>query len=75
LVIDDHRRVEPANLRLRAVELIHARLPFIVVDRFGGGARFPQIDAAGDTVENRPPLSHWHPDYANAFAASAEKEN
>src|ERR1700722_11669047 len=31
--------------------------------------------AAGDIVENRPALSRWHPDYANAFAASAEKEN
>lgn len=25
--------------------------------------------AAGDIVENRPPLSRWHPDYAAAFAA------
>jgi NAD(P)-dependent dehydrogenase (short-subunit alcohol dehydrogenase family) len=25
--------------------------------------------AAGDVVENRPPLSRWHPDYADAFAA------
>ncbi|QCI67050.1 SDR family NAD(P)-dependent oxidoreductase [Phreatobacter stygius] len=25
--------------------------------------------AAGDIVENRPPLSRWHPDYATAFAA------
>ncbi len=25
--------------------------------------------AAGDLVENRPPLSRWHPDYADAFAA------
>jgi NAD(P)-dependent dehydrogenase (short-subunit alcohol dehydrogenase family) len=25
--------------------------------------------AAGDVVENRPPLSRWHPDYAEAFAA------
>ncbi len=25
--------------------------------------------AAGDIVENRPPLSRWHPDYAQAFAA------
>jgi NAD(P)-dependent dehydrogenase (short-subunit alcohol dehydrogenase family) len=24
--------------------------------------------AAGDIVENRPPLSRWHPDYAQAFA-------
>ena len=24
--------------------------------------------AAGDLVENRPPLSRWHPDYADAFA-------
>jgi NAD(P)-dependent dehydrogenase (short-subunit alcohol dehydrogenase family) len=25
--------------------------------------------AAGDIVENRPPLSRWHPEYAEAFAA------
>ncbi len=25
--------------------------------------------AAGDIVENRPALSRWHPDYAEAFAA------
>ena len=25
--------------------------------------------AAGDIVENRPPLSRWHKDYADAFAA------
>ena len=25
--------------------------------------------AIGDIVENRPPLSRWHPDYADAFAA------
>lgn len=25
--------------------------------------------AAGDVVENRPALSRWHPDYADAFAA------
>ncbi len=25
--------------------------------------------AAGDVIENRPPLSRWHPDYAEAFAA------
>lgn len=24
--------------------------------------------AAGDIVENRPPLSRWHPDYANLFS-------
>ena len=24
---------------------------------------------AGDIVENRPPLSRWHPDYAEQFAA------
>ena len=29
--------------------------------------------AAGDIVENRPPLSRWHPDYADAFAALAKK--
>lgn len=26
--------------------------------------------AAGDLVENRPPLSRWHPDYAEVFKAS-----
>ena len=25
--------------------------------------------AAGDIIENRPPLSRWHPDFAEAFAA------
>lgn len=25
--------------------------------------------AMGDLIENRPPLSRWHPDYAEAFAA------
>ncbi len=25
--------------------------------------------AAGDIIENRPPLSRWHPDYAEAFKA------
>jgi NAD(P)-dependent dehydrogenase (short-subunit alcohol dehydrogenase family) len=25
--------------------------------------------AIGDVIENRPPLSRWHPDYAEAFAA------
>ena len=25
--------------------------------------------AAGDIIENRPPLSRWHPDYVDAFAA------
>ncbi|KJC58214.1 short-chain dehydrogenase [Bradyrhizobium sp. LTSPM299] len=28
--------------------------------------------AAGDIVENRPPLSRWHPDYGDAFAAFVE---
>ena len=28
--------------------------------------------AAGDIVENRPPLSRWHPDYAEAFARFAK---
>jgi len=28
--------------------------------------------AAGDIIENRPPLSRWHPDYADAFKAFAE---
>jgi NAD(P)-dependent dehydrogenase (short-subunit alcohol dehydrogenase family) len=30
--------------------------------------------AAGDIVDNRPPLSRWHPDYAEAFAKFV-KEN
>ena len=30
--------------------------------------------AAGDIVENRPPLSRWHPDYADAFAAFVKAE-
>jgi hypothetical protein len=25
--------------------------------------------AAGDIVENRPPLSRWHPDHAHRFEA------
>jgi NAD(P)-dependent dehydrogenase (short-subunit alcohol dehydrogenase family) len=29
--------------------------------------------AAGDIVENRPPLSRWHPDYAEAFARFVKK--
>jgi NAD(P)-dependent dehydrogenase (short-subunit alcohol dehydrogenase family) len=29
--------------------------------------------AAGDVVENRPPLSRWHPDYAEAFASFVKK--
>jgi NAD(P)-dependent dehydrogenase (short-subunit alcohol dehydrogenase family) len=28
--------------------------------------------AAGDITENRPPLSRWHPDHADAFAAFSE---
>ncbi|HEY1782829.1 MAG TPA: SDR family NAD(P)-dependent oxidoreductase [Roseiarcus sp.] len=28
--------------------------------------------AAGDIVENRPPLSRWHPDYREAFATFAK---
>ncbi len=30
--------------------------------------------AAGDLVENRPPLSRWHPDHAEAFKAYVAKE-
>lgn len=29
--------------------------------------------AAGDIIENRPPLSRWHPDYAKAFEAFIRK--
>jgi len=28
--------------------------------------------AAGDIIENRPPLSRWHPDFAEAFKASVK---
>jgi NAD(P)-dependent dehydrogenase (short-subunit alcohol dehydrogenase family) len=31
--------------------------------------------AAGDIVENRPPLSRWHPDYAKAFEAFAQNRS
>ncbi|MEM6634428.1 MAG: SDR family NAD(P)-dependent oxidoreductase [Pseudomonadota bacterium] len=31
--------------------------------------------AAGDLIENRPPLSRWHPDYAAAFAAHIAAQN
>jgi NAD(P)-dependent dehydrogenase (short-subunit alcohol dehydrogenase family) len=30
--------------------------------------------AAGDIVENRPPLSRWHKDYADAFAAFLKRK-
>lgn len=30
--------------------------------------------AAGDIVENRPPLSRWHPDHGEAFKAFLEKD-
>jgi NAD(P)-dependent dehydrogenase (short-subunit alcohol dehydrogenase family) len=30
--------------------------------------------AAGDIVENRPPLSRWHPDYGAAFAAFVKEK-
>jgi NAD(P)-dependent dehydrogenase (short-subunit alcohol dehydrogenase family) len=30
--------------------------------------------AAGDIVENRPPLSRWHPDYADAFTKFVKGE-
>ncbi|UPJ58019.1 SDR family NAD(P)-dependent oxidoreductase [Bradyrhizobium sp. 192] len=30
--------------------------------------------AAGDIVENRPPLSRWHPDYTDAFTRFVERE-
>ena len=30
--------------------------------------------AVGDIVHNRPPLSRWHPDYADAFAAFLKQE-
>jgi len=31
--------------------------------------------AAGDIVENRPPLSRWHPDYKKAFEAFSKKSD
>lgn len=30
--------------------------------------------AMGDTIENRPVLSHWHPDDSSAFAAFIEDD-
>jgi NAD(P)-dependent dehydrogenase (short-subunit alcohol dehydrogenase family) len=30
--------------------------------------------AAGDIIENRPPLSRWHPDYQNEFADFLKRE-
>ncbi|MBO9403323.1 SDR family NAD(P)-dependent oxidoreductase [Shimia sp. R9_3] len=30
--------------------------------------------AVGDMIENRPPLSRWHPDYADAYAAFIAQE-
>jgi hypothetical protein len=30
--------------------------------------------AVGDIVENRPPLSRWHPDHAAAFTALAKRK-
>lgn len=30
--------------------------------------------AAGDIIENRPPLSRWHPDYADAFKTFLAKD-
>ncbi|MBO9453406.1 SDR family NAD(P)-dependent oxidoreductase [Tropicibacter sp. R16_0] len=31
--------------------------------------------AVGDIIENRPPLSRWHPDYADSFAAFVAQES
>jgi short-subunit dehydrogenase len=31
--------------------------------------------AAQDIVQNRPPLSRWHPDYAQAFEAFIQKQD
>ncbi|AVA23314.1 SDR family NAD(P)-dependent oxidoreductase [Rhizobium sp. CB3171] len=31
--------------------------------------------AAGDIIENRPPLSRWHPDYADKFKAFLENKD
>lgn len=30
--------------------------------------------AAGDIIENRPPLSRWHKDYADKFKAFLEQK-
>jgi hypothetical protein len=30
--------------------------------------------AMGDIVDNRPALSRWHPDYADAFASFAKED-
>jgi len=64
----------PATGRSEAAD---ARVPSIEVlgqPASGGAARGQEgrnrkIRAAGDLIENRPPLSRWHPDYADAFAA------
>jgi len=47
----------------------------------GAQARVPRhlderrmLWAAGDIVENRPALSRWHPDYAEAFARFVKGE-
>jgi hypothetical protein len=29
--------------------------------------------AAGDIIDNRPPLSRWHPDFGEAFADFVKK--
>ena len=47
-VVDDDRAVEPGDRRLGAVELLHPRAPFAVVDPLGRLPRLPEIDAAGD---------------------------
>ncbi|MES0827637.1 SDR family NAD(P)-dependent oxidoreductase [Ruegeria sp. SCP11] len=31
--------------------------------------------AVGDIIENRPPLSRWHPDYARSFTAYLDQES
>ena len=64
-------RQELAYMRraARIVEKMHER----ILDRIEVGMRkcdlVAEIWAAGDIVENRPPLSRWHPEYAEKFAA------
>src|SRR5579872_6107386 len=49
-VVGDARGFEILDLRVHAVALANAVEPRAVVERFGGGAALPQIDAPGPTV-------------------------
>jgi NAD(P)-dependent dehydrogenase (short-subunit alcohol dehydrogenase family) len=58
------------------VDVLLARLAkgdFYIIcedNEVGNAVDFKRIEwAAGDITQNRPPLSRWHPDYKDAFAA------